>query len=131
MNIPDEAEKRFPYDYAREGDRFTTQQAFIEGAEWARKEALTDLLPPGAEWFPLNGGIQWQGDLYFPADYVLTRLDIQAIKSSARKEALREAAAEIRFIPCWGDAKGNSGFDVGPDPVVVVRETIRALAEES
>lgn len=46
----------------------------------------------------------------------------------ARKEALREAEAEVHAIPCWGNGK-ESGFDVGPDPVRVVRDTMRRLVE--
>lgn len=39
-----EAERRYPYDYSREGDRLTVRQAFLEGVAWqaTRKVEVTD-----------------------------------------------------------------------------------------
>jgi hypothetical protein len=45
-----------------------------------------DTLPKGAEWFPDEGGIQWQGQIYYPADYVLTRKDIADLRAKAWDE---------------------------------------------
>ena len=50
---------------------------------------------------------------------------------AGRLAALEEAAGDIRAIPCWGDGKGHSGFDVGDDPVRVVRDTIDRLLRSS
>lgn len=52
MNIPDEAEKRYPalnpdaeeLTYPRSVVRGFKRSAFEAGAEWARKEALTEVL---------------------------------------------------------------------------------------
>ena len=46
-----------------------------------RADALRDALPEGAKWFPTEGGIMWQGKVYYPTDYVMTRKDIAAVRT--------------------------------------------------
>lgn len=58
------------------------------------EEARKDQLPEGAKWFPENGGIEWQGQTYFPVDYLLTRSDVAAIQAEA-VTAERERCAQI------------------------------------
>lgn len=58
--------------------------------EWARKDAL----PEGAKFFPTEGGIMFGGKVYYPADYVLTRTDVEAIR---RDQA--EARPNLEPVP--------------------------------
>ena len=44
------------------------------------------------------------------------------------RQALKDVETEVRLIPCWGDGKGHSGFDVGDDPVRHIREVIRGMS---
>jgi hypothetical protein len=53
-----------------------------------RAKAIKGLLPKGAEFFPEDGGIVFEGKVYFPADYVLSRRDIAAISEAAWDKAM-------------------------------------------
>lgn len=59
-----------------------------EAVSAARTEALKDALPEGAKWFPTEGGFMWKGEAYYPASYVLTRSDIDALRTEEREKAL-------------------------------------------
>lgn len=61
----------------------------------AKAEALRGTLPDGAKWFPAEGGITYRGKTYYPADYVITRKDIAALRAEAKADALREAAGDL------------------------------------
>jgi hypothetical protein len=66
-----------------------------------RADTLKDSLPEGGKWFPDEGGIMWKGKVYFPADYVMSRIDIAAM----RAETLRDIADE--FMARLPDGTGN------------------------
>jgi hypothetical protein len=51
-----------------------------------KADTIKGLLPKGAEFFPEDGGIVFEGKVYFPADYVLSRRDIAAISEAAWDE---------------------------------------------
>lgn len=92
-------------------DTKTVRECFIDGAagefievdfkrwlERVKSEAKAGSLPEGAKWFPDEGGIQWQGKVYFPADYVLTRSDIAKLRAEAKAE---QAEADAQIAEQW------------------------------
>jgi hypothetical protein len=78
--------------------------------EWARKDAL----PEGAKFFPTEGGIMFNGKVYYPADYVVTRSDIEAIhRDQAEKDAQiadsEAASGAINGPGAWCTARAIRG----------------------
>jgi hypothetical protein len=67
-----------------------------------RPKAIKELLPKGAEFFPEDGGIVFEGKVYFPADYVLSRRDIAAISEAAWDEG-RDCTGPYPVNPFRGE----------------------------
>lgn len=57
-------------------------------------EVRAGMLPKGAEFFPDMGGIQSRGEIYYPADYVITRTDIAKLRAQIEAEVRASVLAE-------------------------------------
>ena len=66
-----------------------------------RARVLDGLKPDAGKWFPEEGAVVVHGKMYFEADYVLTRRDIQRIRAEALELTGNEASVAVEAIARW------------------------------
>lgn len=100
-----ESEYRDPINYGSTVQ--ANRRAFRRWLAAHDAEVRRGSLPPGAKWFPVEGGIQWRGKLYYPADYVMTRTDIAALTAQVQA-AQQNLSAVLTRGPEWLRARADS-----------------------
>jgi ribosomal protein L37AE/L43A len=78
------------------------EDIFYRWLATVKADTIKGLLPKGAEFFPEDGGIVFEGKVYFPADYVLSRRDIAAISEAAWDEG-RDCTGPYPVNPWRGE----------------------------